>query len=55
MEQLNLNTILNRNEAEDKLKEILNLFEKNHIFWLILSKNVNQSFNLAIHSFELAY
>ena len=29
MEQLNLNTILNRNEAEDKLKEILNLFEKN--------------------------
>ena len=29
MEQLNLNTILNRDEAEDKLKEILNLFEKN--------------------------
>jgi len=29
MEQLKLNTILNRNEAEDKLKEILNLFEKN--------------------------
>lgn len=29
MEQLNLNTILNRDTAEDKLKEILNLFEKN--------------------------
>jgi len=29
MEQLNLNTILNRDEAEGKLKEILNLFEKN--------------------------
>ena len=29
MEQLNLNTILNRDEAEDKLKEILSLFEKN--------------------------
>ena len=29
MEQLKLNTILNRDTAEDKLKEILNLFEKN--------------------------
>ncbi len=29
MEQLNLNTILNREESEEKLKEILNLFEKN--------------------------
>ena len=29
MEQLNLNKILNREESEEKLKEILNLFEKN--------------------------
>ena len=29
MEQLNLNRILNREESEEQLKNILNLFEEN--------------------------